>query len=57
MKMKTIFESNLYIIEKDQSTIETLPNVNIRDPRHDKKMIQGTIKKSSDFICNWVDTP
>ena len=30
-------------------TLETLPNVNIRDPSHDKK--------SSDYVCNWVDKP
>ena len=42
MGIKLIFESKLYIVEKDQSTfpdammrevsLETLPNVNIRDP-------------------------
>ena len=29
--------------------LETLPNVNIRDPSHDKK--------SSDYVYNWVDKP
>ena len=44
-----IFESKLYIVEKDQSTspddersqrvsFETLPNVNIRDPSHHKNL-------------------
>ena len=50
MGIKVIFESKLYIVEKDQSTLpdEKLPNVNIRDPSHDK---------SSDYVCNWVDKP
>ena len=30
-------------------SLETLPNVNIHDPSHDKK--------SSDYVCNWVDKP
>ena len=38
--IKLIFGPKLYIVEKDQSTLpvspETLPNVNIRDPSHDK---------------------
>ena len=45
MGIKLIFESKLYIVEKDQSTLpddevslETLPNVNIRDPSHDKNL-------------------
>ena len=46
MGIKLVFESKLYIVEKDQST---LPNVNIRDPSRDKK--------SSDYICNWVHKP
>ena len=42
MGIKLIFESKLYIVEKDQSTmmrevsLDTLPNVNMRDPSHDK---------------------
>ena len=44
MGIKLIFESKLYIVEKDQSTmmrevsLDTLPNVNMRDPSHDKDL-------------------
>ena len=30
-------------------SLKTFPNVNIRDPSHDKK--------SYDYVCNWVDIP
>ena len=45
MGMKLIFESKLYIVEKDplcrmmrEVSLETLPNVNIRDPSHDRNL-------------------
>ena len=46
MGVKLIFESKLYIVDKDQSTLpddddvyfETLPNVNIRVPSHDRNL-------------------
>ena len=47
MGIKLVFESKLYIVEKDQST---LPNVNIRDPSRDKNLpiifVTGSINQN-----------
>ena len=56
MGIKLIFESKLYIVEKinplgpmmREVSLETLPNVNIRDPSHNKNL---------PIMSNWVDKP
>ena len=59
MGIKLIFESKLYIVEKDQSTLpddekspETLPNVNICDPSHDKIFRLGENSKQMCYTSN-----
>ena len=55
IKLK-IFESKLHVVEENESTLmrevslETLPNVNIRDPSHNKNLpimsVTGSINQN-----------